>query len=422
MRRPRALQIIATLFVLSIGLSCSSSPSCASCDPGTESPTAEADAEHDGAEEAGDTGPTDEDWRNAFSAAETSVHTASDGALQASNDAFDAHIQTVMNPSEPLPEKVRQALSQIEFDPNPQSLTRDVHYWVSNENHHHLFQPSIEDHGGILLGVGTDQNYLLAAWARSPILLLMDFDEEIRNVHHLYGINFAAAETPEEFIDRWAPSNTADTKRRIAEQYDGDRQQSLERAHDLSRQVISARLRRTARTYNNRDIPIFLTDQEQYDFIRDLWANGRVFPMRGDLTADTTMVDTAQTLESLGLNLGLYYPSNAEQYFDFTPEYRRNIIAQPFHEDSLVIRTRPMRVLGYPEGVDLDSNNNYNYNIQNANNFAQWLEQSTIPSSLVLLRDHHEKSETSGRSYIREEPPQADADSRPEIADPVGDQ
>ena len=168
----------------------------------------------------------------------------------------------------------------------------------------------------------------------------------------------------------------------------------------------------TARSYEEREIPTFLTDQEQYDFIRNLWAEGRVFPIRGDLTADTTMVDIANTLERLGLDLGLLYPSNAEQYFDFTPEFRRNIIVQPFDENSLLIRTRPMQILGYPEDEEGERDGDYHYNIQGAKNFAQWMEMSRIRNSARLLIRHHEETDTPGLSIIRRQPQASDTPPR----------
>ena len=47
---------------------------------------------------------------------------------------------------------------------------------VGNEDHLDLFRPAVKDKGGLYIGVGTDQNYLLGAWARAEALVLMDFD------------------------------------------------------------------------------------------------------------------------------------------------------------------------------------------------------------------------------------------------------
>ena len=46
-------------------------------------------------------------------------------------------------------------------------------------------------------------------------------------------------------------------------------------------------------------MPTFLDDQEQYDHIRSLWATGRVLAIRGDLTADQTMLDLAEAFETV---------------------------------------------------------------------------------------------------------------------------
>ena len=337
------------------------------------------------------------------------VSVADESTVEAAHRWRESIRAQAIDPEQPLPDPVRRALADIEFDPPPESLTRDTHYWVSNEDHHYLFRPTIDGHGGIYLGVGTDQNYLMGAWAKSPILLLMDFDEQIRNVHHLYGIIFQHVDSPQEFIDQWAQSGVDEIHSWLAKAYDEPRLGELENTLDIARQTIHWRLRTTANAYREREIPTFLTDQDQYDFVRDLWKHDRVFPIRGDLTADTTMVDIAETLRDLDLNLGLMYPSNAEQYFDFTPNYRRNIAIQPFDDTSLVLRTRSIRKLGYPEDGD------YHYNIHDAQNFADWMKRSRIKNSARLLLIYNEQSETDGLSFINHEPEHTDPP--PEVAD-----
>lgn len=315
-----------------------------------------------------------------------------------------------LDPSQPFPEAIAERFLAIPFDPPPESLTRDTHYWVSNENFHHLYKPHIDGHGGIYLGVGTDQNYLMAAWARSPVLFLMDFDEEIRNVHHIYGSIFRRVDTPREFISQWAPANEAEVKAWIAEDNpDEARQAELFRTFEVSRQTIFWRLRTAAERYRELELDTFLTDQDQYAFVRDLWRNGRAFPVRGDLTADDTLVDIAAALEEFDLPMGLIYVSNAEQYFNFTPEYRRNLSIQPYDEDSLILRTRPMRRLGYPEDGE------YHYNIQGGQNFAEWLTTHRILNvGRLMIGYKTDDPEVEGLSFIRRSP--RPSERPPEVA------
>lgn len=285
----------------------------------------------------------------------------------------------VMNPDVEMPEEVREALASVELDPYPEALVLDAHYWVSNEHHHFLYKPYIDNHKGIYLGVGTDQNYLLAAWARSPVLLMMDFDEQVRNVHDIYGVIFRRAETPAEMMRLWTSAGEAEVMQWIAEDFQEKRVAELQKTYKTSRGVIHGRLRKVRNDYKTHKIATFLSDQDQYTFLRNLWLKKRVFAYRGDLTANATMVQISNVLKKYDLNMGLMYLSNAEQYFDFTPEFRRNIIAQPFAENSWILRTRPWEELGYPEG------GNYHYNIQAGQNFSDWLMLNTVKNASRLL-------------------------------------
>jgi hypothetical protein len=319
--------------------------------------------------------------------------------------------ERAMDPSVPLPDRARKALDDVEFDPIPDDLTEDAHYVVSNEEGHRVYRSHIRNHGGILLGVGTDQNYLLAGWSRSPILLMMDFDEQVRNVHHLYDVVFARIDEHEAFIDQWKDENVDQIRNWIDEDYADDekRADELHDTLDLSHDSIYYRLRTTAERYRKKEIPTYLTDADQYAFVRGLFERDRVVPIRGDLTGDTAMLELADALETLGLELGLLYLSNAEQYFEYTPAYRRNVAVLPFSEESLVLRTRPMEALGLPEG------DNYHYLIQEGRNFAGWMAYNKVENAKQLITWYRKKSrETDGLSFIRKEPPVSDP--APEVA------
>ena len=317
------------------------------------------------------------------------------------------HVAQAMDAGKPLPEELSQVLGSVEFDPFPEQLVLDAHYWVSNENFHHLYKPWIDDHGGILLGVGTDQNYLMAGWSRSPILLMMDFDEQIRNVHEIYGVIFRRTATPSEHVRAWSKEEQVVSW--LGEDFEGVRLEELKTTYSRSRRSVLVRLRKVITDYKEREIPTYLSDQAQYDFVRSLWTNGRVFSLRGDLTADKTMVQIARALADHQLVLGIVYLSNAEQYFDFTPEFRRNIIAQPFDERSVVLRTRPWDELGFPEG------GSYHYNVQAAGNFREWLETHRVKNASRLLAGWRSNDdEIPGLSEVKRKP--RPTSNPPEIA------
>ena len=64
----------------------------------------------------------------------------------------------------------------IESEPPPPKLTLNKHFLISNENHLHYFHDLVKDVGGVYLGVGSEQNYVLAGWAKSERMIIVDFD------------------------------------------------------------------------------------------------------------------------------------------------------------------------------------------------------------------------------------------------------
>ena len=296
----------------------------------------------------------------------------------------------------------------IEADPRPEELTRNSHYWVSNERSQFLWWESTRDVGGAYVGVGTDQNYMLAGWAKSDLVILMDFDQAIVNLHGVYEILFAKAETPEAFVDLWSEDNEAKVQDWIEQAYpDAEARAPIARAHKIARKIVHSRLRRLERQYPPLNIPTFATDQGHYDHIRKLWANGRVFAVRGDLTADKTLQQIGQALRASDHELGVLYLSNAEQYFDYGAGFRRNILALPFAENSIVLRTLGWSSHGFVEGEE------YHYNRQSGRNFAQWMKVNRVTKLGRLLRQKT-PTEVDGNSVLDREP---EVDERPpEIA------
>ena len=247
----------------------------------------------------------------------------------------------------------------IRADPPPEEIVRNSHYWVSNEHNHQLWLPFIKDIGGALIGVGTDQNYLLAGWAKSSLLILMDFDQEIPNLHQMYAFFFGISDTPQNLIDRWSRKYGDDSAEKLeahlipiaqelaikeaaARSLSGAKSEKFiarrvkryvkkrVKIFKRTRGLLWRRLTKTRKKYRELKIPTFLDDQAQYDHIRGLWATGRVLAIRGDLTADHTMIDIAEALRSMDVSVNVLYLSNAEQYFPLTPTYRRNLINLPW--------------------------------------------------------------------------------------------
>lgn len=318
-------------------------------------------------------------------------------------------------PAGPLNEAQRAPLLAIRNDPPPPATTRNTHYWVSNEGAHHLWRERITDMGGALVGVGTDQLYLMAGWQQPELLIPMDFDIEIVKVHRLYGIAFTNAATPQAFMDLWnrKPTGTPPLAAFVeSDVQDPTLRKELLRSLRTSNIVIHARLRQLVRLYAPRQVACFINDQAQYDRVRNLWLEQRVFPVRGDLTADTAMQDIAAALRKVGTPLRALYLSNAEQYFPYGERFRRNMIVQPFDDRSLVLRGYPSTAYRQIEGDD------YHYSHQPALNFAQLMQVSSIAGVQQLMRSAV-NTEPFGTSIVNPSP--TPAKRAPKIA-PVRDE
>ena len=309
---------------------------------------------------------------------------------------------TPADPYGPVSDEVRARFAAIESDPKPPELTRNSHYWVSNERSQFVWHEALSKVGGVggaYIGVGTDQNYMLAAWAKSDFIVLMDFDQAIVNLHQAYKVFFAAAATPEAFLELWSEDKEAEGQKLIEAAYpDAQEREPIARAYKIARKLVYLRLKRLKRQYPALDIPTFISDQAQYDHIRKLWANGRVVAIRGDLTAAKTMQQIGYALQDSDMKLGVLYFSNAEQYFEYTPQVRRNILAQPFADNSLVLRTLGWQSHGFIDGEE------YHYNLQSGTNFAGWMQTSMVPKAGRLLR-YKTATEVEGSSII-DQPPQ----------------
>jgi hypothetical protein len=267
------------------------------------------------------------------------------------------------------------AFAELQTDPRPDALTRNNHYVVSNEDHAWLFHRAQADLGGVLVGVGTDQIYLYAGWFKPQVVVPMDFDVVVADLHRLYGELFKRSKTPAELIAWWDAGRKAQVRALIDETFpDQALRARVRTAYNLGQRLIGARLQRLVRKFNHQKVPTFLNNQTQFDFVRQLHVDGRVFPVRGDLTADRTMKSIGDASRKAGLPVRLLYLSNAEQYFPWTQQYRDNILGLPFDDQSVVLRTLP------------DGKKGYYYFVQSGPGFHEWVKAKNIRKVFRMLR------------------------------------
>jgi hypothetical protein len=319
-------------------------------------------------------------------------------ASKAGAGEIDTSVDAGVEP-EPIPVEWAEAFGAIRPDQKPDKLTRNSHYWVSDEKRHDLFREAIAGKGGVFIGLGTDQNYLMAGWARPDVLVPLDFDQMVVYLHYAFRVAFLNAKTPAEFVDLWSEENKRKMKRLLKAEYqDPDLQKGVLKAFGAGRRHVYRRLGRARRAYRKLDVPTYLQDPEQYGFIVGMFKANRVFPVRGDLTASNTVKDVAEAVRKTGLRIGAIYLSNAEQYFKYTKDYRENMLALPLDEKSAVIRTIGQRSRWSPDGL-------YDYIVQNGDNFHAWLKYPKAYTVWTLVNAREVNRQTGG-SVIIELPPE----------------
>ena len=313
----------------------------------------------------------------------------------------NASAQTLDN----LDDALRQSLRAIPADPAPKQIIRDVHYVVSNEYKLYHFYDALKDRsGGIHIGVGAEQNFLFAGWSRPEILVLLDFDKFIVDLHHLYGIAFLNSPTIKDFVTLWGRSKKQ--KRQFhklidAHTEDPSRRARLKRIYKHSRLFVHKRAKLIRRSYTKLNIPTFLTDPAQYQTIVELFRTGRVLPIRGDLTKYDSMQGIAKWGKEHNIPVRTLYLSNTEYYFNFdTSNYRNNILAMPFDDKSVVLHTIPH------SGYD------YYYVWHSGANFQAWAECRCVRKFRSLLK-HSERQGDSEKRLLLKFP---DTDKAPKAA------
>lgn len=292
---------------------------------------------------------------------------------------------TVVGASERL-DAAAAELRALAPDPAPSHTTNDRHYLVSNERRLDLFRPELDDLGGVLLGVGTDQGYVMAAWSRTELLVIVDFDQQVVDLHAIHGALMAAAPTMEEFQRLWSAEGAEDARGVLREAHPA-RPELLE-LYDTAHDVVGGRLRRLARRYVELGVHSWLDTPEQYRFVADLHASGRVVALRGDFTRDGVLRRVAAVLHAHALPVKVLYLSNIEQYFTYRRPFKDNMLALPFVADTTVLRTLPGRPAGF------------HYIVQRGDDFLAWMRAPKVWSVYKIRGMAKGEHLVAGERYV----------------------
>lgn len=210
-------------------------------------------------------------------------------------------------------------------------------YLTSNEGLQSVWLPWIENLGGGFVGLGSDQTYSLIAAARSQWAWLFDYDPQVVRVHKIVQTLVEEYDTADDFVAAFDRKHAPLTHERLKDRLAADPEvDAVVALFDAARPRLFRHY--TARRYAESRLG-WLNDADRYRYIRRLVMQGRIQSLKGNMLTDKSLPSIAASARALGVPIRVYYPSNAEEMWNFTPQYRANVVGFPFDEQSVVLRT-----------------------------------------------------------------------------------
>lgn len=223
---------------------------------------------------------------------------------------------------------------------SPAHCKDPVTYFTPNESQNYTFAPYVKNLGGGYVGVAADANYSYIAIARSRYVWLMDFDVNINALHRIIRAFILDSETVPAFIARFAKKNHK-ASLEIIKKYYGDRED-----HDFIAQVFRNNAVSLMAHYQKSSVPDkklgefgWLRFADHYRYIRLLYQQNRIAIVPGDLLKEKSLQSIGKAAKALGVPIRVYYPSNAEEFWFYSDNYRNNVRSLPFDEASVALRS-----------------------------------------------------------------------------------
>jgi hypothetical protein len=274
----------------------------------------------------------------------------------------------------PLPDDMRARWRSIAADPAPRSLAGDRHWLVSDERKPWLFHAQVSGKGGMLLGVGADQIWLFAGWARPEIAVCLDFDRWVVDLHDIMVMMLSRSSDAAELASWWTTARAREVQDWIAQSSENAEVQSSRRhAFREAREKIRVRLRHFATSSEFAASGTFMTDPSQFEHLASLARAGRLLALRADMGAGTAMQSVGDLARIARIPVRVLYLSNVEYYVPYgAGSFRKNLLAMPFDEQSTVLHTVPHH--GTMAGTQ------YYYVVEGGPSFRRWLESGKVAS------------------------------------------
>lgn len=276
---------------------------------------------------------------------------------------------------------------------------------VSNEDRLDLLIPHVQNVGNAYIGVGSEQNLTIAAWAKSDFIYLMDFTQIVVHANEITVLFLKKGEKKEDFIRYWGKEGEKDALELI--QTSLPNPEVYKKVYKQASPFIRKRHRTNLMLSKKYNYRMFQTDDEQYSYIRKLAVEDRIFPLKGNLLGNTTLLGIGNTLKKVGHKVGIIYFSNAEEYFAYPQEFKNSLINLPVDEKSLVVRTISVRrdLFPWSPGSEISTDRGFHYCVQKISNFQKWLS-SNKPGlrSLQVMVEGGTVDKKNGITVVDKEP------------------
>jgi hypothetical protein len=254
-------------------------------------------------------------------------------------------------------------------------------YIISNEIRQFVWLPFVANTGGAYVGVGADQGYALVAAARSRWAWFIDYDPQVVRVHRLVQALAKDSDSAATFLSAFSAKQAKETAARLRQLLaDDPDQKAIVALFVRARERFEWNFRR--QTGKLAD-PAFgwLNSEERFQYVKTMMQQGRILAMPGNLLTDKALPSIAAAARRLGEPVRVYYPSNAEEMWAFTPQYRKNVAALPFDERSVILRTL------YNKGGTWDAQKKYWHYIVHHGPAAQtMMADPTVPGTRAMMR------------------------------------
>ncbi|MCC5813247.1 MAG: hypothetical protein JJT78_00695 [Leptospira sp.] len=320
------------------------------------------------------------------------------------------HCATLSNKISVSPDKLFHTPIPYE-EGEKKTLTAD-HYIFSNERRIELYYPYVKGVGGGYIGVGTDQNLTIAAWARSEYMWLMDFDIYSVRVNQIHISLLKHCPDYNCFREAWNPKNKKETWVLLENDYKdsfGTKEiKELKEVFEYAIRPAHVPSRWKELEYMTKKFAFqsFHNDPADYNHLRSLALKNRIRAVKGDLTRKGTMQEIAGIATKMNLPIRVLYTSNAEDYFTFPQNYRENILSLPTDEKSFHVRTLSVgakTIFGFPEGEKYPDYP-FHYNVQKLNNMKEWMGFQRYLRAVNILEG---RTEISKGFSVQEATPQS---------------